>query len=280
MSVPFGTSLLFSFLFFLLGIAVGKKTFVHSVDVTLENAHTKSVIFYLGSIFLLLCFVVGVLFIRNDTLLVQTPLLFQKFSTLYVWSIFSALITFASAYIFSLAFLLKKRISTYLPSLLLLNILFFILFFRVNQPIYSLVSSQPPQKKGFLQSTNYSCTSASIATIALRYGKDIDEKKVATISGLTKFGATTGQIRYTLNSLGLEYKDIINVYSKLKQIPAPALIFIDHPSVGKEGHVVVYEGYDEGRYRIWDPLQGERSISAEQMEKIWHGNGVSVYKRK
>ena len=280
MSIPFGTSLLSGFLFLLVGIAVGKKTFVDSVDVTLENAHTKSAIFYLSSMFLLVCFAVGVLFIRNDTFLAQTPLCFQKFSTLFVWSMFSVLITFASGYIFSLAFLLKKQMYTYLPSLLLLNILFFILFFRVNQPISSLVSSRPPQKRGFLQSTSYSCTSASIATIALRYGKDIDEKKVATISGLTKFGATAGQIRYTLDNLGLEYKNIINTHSKLKQIPPPALIFIDHPSVGKEGHAVVYEGYDEGRYQIWDPLQGERSISAEQMEKIWHGNGVSAHKRK
>jgi ABC-type bacteriocin/lantibiotic exporter with double-glycine peptidase domain len=187
------------------------------------------------------------------------------------------LITFISGYIGAIALRIKKPFMDYMPSLFLLNILFFILFSHINYPIYTLVSSRAPKHNGFLQSTNYSCTSASIATIALSYNKKIDEKYIAYLSGLSKFGATSAQIRYTLNKIHLNYITLINVAFKLNKIEPPAIIYIDHPSLGVESHAVAYLDYNNTGYKIWDPLQGIRVITDNNMNHIWHGNGIKIY---
>jgi len=273
----FWLSFLATIVLFLLGISIGRKTHLYHPSANLENAHTKSKIFIFIILVIFISFLSMVILVRNDTILETTPLLFQKFSTLFMWTFFAMLVTFTSGYIGAIALFIKKPIMSYIPSLLLLNTLFFILFFRINQPIYTLVSSTPPKNNGFLQSTNYSCTSASIATIALQYNKKIDEKYIAYISGLSKFGATSAQIRYTLNKLHLNYTTLINTALKLNKIEPPAIIYIDHPSLGVESHAVAYLDYNYTSYKVWDPLQGTRVILKSEMNHIWHGNGIKVY---
>jgi len=273
----FWISFLATIVFFLLGIVIGRRTHLCHPSTNLENAHTKSKIFIFIVLIIFISFLFMVMIVRNDTILETMPLLFQKFSTLLMWTFFAMLVTFTSGYIGAIALLIKKPFMSYIPSLLLLNTLFYILFFRINQPIYTLVSSALPKNNGFLQSTNYSCTSASIATIALSYNKKIDEKYISYLSGLSKFGATSAQIRYTLNKLHLNYTTLTNIAHKLNKIEPPAIIYIDHPSLGVESHAVAYLDYNDTSYKIWDPLQGAKVILKSKMNHIWHGNGIKVY---
>ena len=276
MDILFTLSLLLSLVFSLYGGYTAHKAFGQHSDISLENAHQKSKTFYILALLFLIAFALGAVCLQIDTLLEKTPLLFQRLSTLYTWSMFALFITFASGFALTLSYLLQKKMKSYLPSLLLLNLLFFILFFRINQPISDLIKVQVAKEKGYMQTTDFSCTSASVATIVLRSGRVADEKRIASLSGLTKFGATSGQLRYALDILGLGYETVHDSPKKLKALLAPVLIYIDHSTIGKEGHAVVYLDHNSSGYSLWDPLQGHRMVSDQEMDKIWHGNGIIV----
>jgi len=274
----FYISLIVILIFFFTGLYLGKISFKQSPDINLSNAHIKSKIFSYSIVLLGIIFGCLVVLLKNDNLLELMPLGFQRFSTLYAWSVFASIITLSSGFIITIAIKTRYPKQKYIPSLILLNLMFFILFFRINQPIYDIVSTNSYKNGGVLQSTNYSCTSASVATISYMYGKKVTEKEVAKLSNLSKFGATSGELRYTLNKLGFRYKTIVDTKQKLKTLTPLAIIYIDYPNLGKESHTVVYLGYKDGIYHIWDPLKGYRDIPQKQMDSIWHGNGIEVYR--
>jgi len=107
------------------------------------------------------------------------------------------------------------------------------------------------------------------------------KEQASELLRVTKFGANLGQIRYALHRLGVGYESLRGQYKELKDVKPPAILFVNHPSVGVDGHAVVYFGLkDDGRYKIWDPLKGKIELSQKDIKDIWNGNGIRCFKVK
>ncbi len=262
---------------FFMGGWIGLKAFKENPNIDFDQAHKESKPLMIISILLLVLFSLGSLATRFDSLLEILPLVFQRVAIIYCWTMMAIFVAFATGYALFLAYKLKIKLKIYIPSLLLLNILYMLVHFQTNEYIGERIKILPPQNNGFLQSTGYSCTSASIATVALRFGIETDEKETAVLSRLTKFGAGSGQIRYALEKLGIKYESLNGQYKELKEVKPPAIIYINHPAVGEDGHAVVYLGIKNGIYKIWDPLRGESFMSDEKAKKDWNGNGIRCF---
>ena len=271
-------TILIEVILFSLGAWLGIRAFEREEEINFDKAYQASKSFSFISISLLILFILGAITIRFDTILQKLPLFYQKYSILYTWSVLLGFISFVSGFMLTIAFKLKRKIQTFLPSILLLNFLFLFFYFYVNYYIGDKIKHSKKFKGGFLQTTNYTCTSASIATVAMRFGIDIDEKIASKLTRVTKFGADLGQIRYALNQLGIEYETLNGKYKTLKEIKPPAILFVNHPVIGKDGHSVVFLGIKKGLFKIWDPLQGEKLLSKEDIENIWNGNGLRCFK--
>lgn len=262
----------------LIGIFIAKKAYNKNPHINFDSAHKESKPLMFVSLCIFIFFIFGVIGIRFDTFLELTPLIYQKYVFPYTWSFIAIFIGLTSGYILYLLFKLKKyKSSTYLYSIFLLNILFLLANNQINGYIGNSIEVKTNIGKNILQTTNYSCTSASIATVARGFNIDIGEKDAAKLTRLTKYGAHYGQIRYALNKLGIQHNTLRQKYNKLSNITPPAILYVDHPSIGYEGHAVVYQGVIEDDYKIWDPLKGHTIWSQEKVLELWHGNGIQCF---
>jgi hypothetical protein len=73
---------------------------------------------------------------------------------------------------------------------------------------------------------------------------------------------------------GLLLIAVIQIAQWNYRLKVPAMIFIDHPSAGEESHAVAYMGNHLDSAEIWDPLEGKRFVTSQQLKKIWHGRGI------
>ena len=276
--ILFSTFLQFTML--LIGVVIAKKAYIENRDIEFDSAHKESKLLITLSLVILLLFAISAVLNRFDSLLELTPLIYQKYGLIITWTLLAIFIGFVSGYVLFFAFTLKReKIYSHLASLILLNALFILGHNHINGYIGDRVKFSFVDKGKVLQTTNFSCTSASIATIARGFNIKADEKDAAVLSRLTRFGANSGQIRYALNRLGIKYETLnSSKYRELKEVKAPAILYVDHPVVGYEGHAVVYLGVDGDKYQIWDPLRGDIFLSKERVEKDWHGNGIRCFK--
>ena len=79
-----------------------------------------------------------------------------------------------------------------------------------------------------MQTTDYSCTSASLASIARNYDINASEKSIAKLTGLTQWGATSGQLRYAMNKLNIGYNKIYDISAVSEMTNLVNLQFIDN----------------------------------------------------
>ena len=263
---------------FFIGGWIGLETFKKNPNIDFDQAYKESKPLIIISITLLILFSLGSLFTRFDDLLEILPLVLQRVAIVYCWTMMAIFISLMSGFAIFLAYKLKKNFRTYLPSLVVLNILYMMLHFQTNNDVGDIITKSEKKNGGFLQTTGYTCTSASVATVALKLGIDTTEKEVAILSRLTKFGANSGQIRYALNKLGINYETLNGKYKKLEDVKPPAIIYVNYPTIGKDGHAIVYLGVKNGGYKIWDPLKGKSFMSYQDIKKDWNGNGIRCFR--
>ena len=161
-----------------------------------------------------------------------------------------------------------------LVGLLLLELVFVFLHFQLNAPILGLLRDRTAKDGSVLQSCGASCGAASVANLVRGSGLSVSETDAAELMGVTRRGSSPGQIRYALATYGVEFTTLNSRTLDLRQVTAPAILFIDHPAVGSEGHAVVYLGLQGEQFLICDPLVGKNLWPAERAETRWHGNGI------
>jgi ABC-type bacteriocin/lantibiotic exporter with double-glycine peptidase domain len=131
-----------------------------------------------------------------------------------------------------------------------------------------------------LQSHGATCTAAALANIARQRGLVLDERGAVRLLGTTTGGTSPGQMRYALERLGIPFRMLNGRTLHLADVSSPAILFVDHPAVGREGHSVAYMGRAGDRFEIWDPLSGRELWSAADVEERWHGNGIECPERR
>lgn len=124
-----------------------------------------------------------------------------------------------------------------------------------------------------LQTSGTSCAAASGANIARILGADATEKEMAVLMNTSLLtGTTAGQAIMGMRSKGVECVKLEN--TDIRGFAAPAMLFVDFPSLGPESHAVAFMGLSEGQAEIWDPMAGKRMYSLSSLGKIWHGKGL------
>ena len=272
-------SILFQILSFILGLFTAKHLIKHnSSHLTFETAFSSSKLFYFITLLSLSIILIGAYSFHNDGFFLRFPLLYQKYAMIITWISILIYITFLSGFALVLTYKLKKeKFKTYLVALIILNIALLINHHQKNAYGGMEVKEHNSSEIFIKQSTNFSCTSASISTIAKTFDINVSEKEVAKISRLTKIGANAGQVRFTLEKLGIGYHSLTRKFTNPNKIKAPAILYVDNPIVGFEGHAIVYLGKSHYGYEIWDPVGLNIYLSEEELKEIWHGNGIECF---
>jgi len=133
-----------------------------------------------------------------------------------------------------------------------------------------------------LQTTDFSCAPASIATLARLSGKhpQLTEKDVTLLTNTGRLGTSAlAEIR-ALKKLDLtpEFRRNLTV-DNLAEINLPAILHVKEP-IGKNliNHSVALLSVDRDKkiVKIANPLYGIEYKSYEQMNGYWYGEGVFV----
>ncbi|WP_171477273.1 C39 family peptidase [Acinetobacter bereziniae] len=117
------------------------------------------------------------------------------------------------------------------------------------------------------QDLDYSCGSASIATILNGYfQKNVTEKEILDIINKGDSMASFEDMQRALNNLGFENKGYAVSIDTLKKLKIPVIIYIKHRN---NDHFTVISGINDNFIRISDSSFGQRILSIQQFKDIW-----------
>ena len=242
---------------------------------TLEKAHRYLPYFTPVSVVMLLLLVTLFVSLKIDRLAQIYPLILQRYMVISIWFILSCFLAYLGGYSLTIAF--KENRNIFSACIIVLNGIFLYLYMSCNAPIYDKIKQSNIENYYVAQTTLYSCAPASFAMIARSYGFKISEREASKQMRTTSYGTTAGEIRYALYQLGFKYEMLDQKYSDLSLLHSKAILFVDRRG-GYENHSVAYVGQEGGKYKVLDPMEGIRLLSKEEVDCIWHGNGLKVYR--
>jgi len=264
---------------FILGHVLAKNVIKRRTRITFEQAYSSSKLLWFITFLALFIILIGNYAFHNDAFFLRFPLLYQKYAMVITWISILMYLAFLSGFTLNITHKMKKeKFKIYFIALLILNILLLINHHQKNAYGGMEVKDHDSLEVLIKQSTNFSCTSASICTLAKKFDINVSEKEVAKLSRLTKLGANAGQVRFALHKLGINYHTLTSKFTNPHKIKAPAILYVDNPIVGFEGHAIVYLGKSHYGFEIWDPVGLNIYMSEEELREIWHGNGIECFK--
>ncbi|MGK7922049.1 MAG: cysteine peptidase family C39 domain-containing protein [Trichodesmium sp.] len=147
-------------------------------------------------------------------------------------------------------------------------------------PVTNLLGEPVIVEEVVLQTTNYTCAPASIATIARITGTlpNFSEKDAVILTGTNRFGTSTLAEMRALRRLGLasHFRDSLKT-TDLLNLNLPALLHVKEPvNGGYIPHAVVLLQVDEmsQTVTIGNPLYGQQVKTFDQMQEYWTGEAV------
>lgn len=209
------------------------------------------------------------------------PIWFQLRATAVIWVTILALMAFLATMSIAAAFggAHPRRWTVLVASPFLLGAIFYTQW-SFNAPIAPRLKAAVTVDGVILQTTGVSCGVATVANIAGRFGIETTEKEMAPILGATRMGTSTAQMIYGLEKIGLAGRRVSAPDGAPVRLEAPAILFIDHPALGRERHAAAYMGTDGEKFEVWDPLVGRIFYTQQEMGEIWHGHAVEVSRPK
>lgn len=157
----------------------------------------------------------------------------------------------------------------------LLSVAFLTAAHRLNAPIVDQVGDRTTPGGMVLQSTPWTCTAASLANVARRCGIHLGEREAAGLLGTSRCGSSPGQLRFALGFLGIPHEDVRLERPDPAKVPVPAILFVDHPTAGREGHAIALLGRHGDVFEILDPALGRLLWTRDDAAEIWHGRGIA-----
>lgn len=117
------------------------------------------------------------------------------------------------------------------------------------------------------QDLDYSCGSASIATILNGYyQQSVTEEQILKIIDKGDLMASFEDMKNALKKLGFESKGYAVSFDTLQKLKIPVIAYIKHR---KNDHFTVISGINENFVKIADPSLGSRILSTEQFKEMW-----------
>ena len=213
--------------------------------------------------------------LNRPYLLWNLPLWLQYHYTALTWGGILAIFTF----VFSLASAValsthhRERWKIVIAGILLIFVIQ-VIQWNYTRPIAPRLKDIVATSGTVMQTSNASCAAASGASITRTFGMQKTEKQMAKLFGTTVGGTSGAQVIYGMKKIGFSCNKVEVLDSNPEKLNAPAMIFIDNQFTGPESHAVAYMGLNKDKAEIFDPLEGRRFLSKNQLAKIWHGRGI------
>ncbi|APB34377.1 peptidase, C39 family [Gloeomargarita lithophora Alchichica-D10] len=173
--------------------------------------------------------------------------------------------------------------------LIIVGLLSALLSWQIHRywPIAHLVDSpSATREQVVLQSTPYSCSAASVATLARLYSQapDLGEREVISLTATSRQGTTSLREWWALFRLGLHPQFHKNLtLDDLAKIDRPALLHVHEPVGGGQTilHAVVLLDIQPEKQTIiiGNPLYGRQEKSFSEMTNYWTKEAIFITPR-
>ena len=269
------------FLLTWLALACGFRAARSDSDLTIDNALRRSPLLVAISLLLLLIGMAAVGMELSDRFCQFFALLLQQYSTWISWLALASMFAVISGYGLGLAISRgHKQTRSLLVAILLVQVAQGLLCVRLYSPIGPELGPGVTTDGGVvLQTHGSTCVAASLANVSRHFDIDLDEKEAADLLLTSVYGTGPGQVRYVLDLLGFSFTTLDPKQRSLEDVSPPAILFVDHPALGRESHAVMYHAIAEGGYEIYEPLEGAIIWDQQTLDARWHGNGIACTRR-
>lgn len=247
-------------------------------DLTVDNAVAKLPVLF-SAIGLAVILMVPILLLGYyyQRLLWFLPFWLQYWSAGLVWAFYAAAFMFVGAFVLTLAFRTGHRQRKGLVVLMITGLAAFL----VSQDMFTssiagkLTDDILPDGT-VLQTSGVSCAAASGANVARLLGqRQVREAEVALAMGTSRSGTSMPQVVVGMRAFGIECTPVALQAGEIDRLTTPAILFVDHPATGPEGHaMVLIKREADGRFRVIDPLYGRDLWPRTKLESVWHGLAV------
>ncbi|MCG8587195.1 MAG: cysteine peptidase family C39 domain-containing protein [Pirellulales bacterium] len=271
------TSVLFAVqgVFFVAATAYGFRSARRDPELTLENALHRSWALVVVLVTATVVFAVTLAAEFYDPICQQLPLIIQRYVGWIAWGVLLVAFAAMAGFAWSLSQAWgKERSGRLLAALIALNVVLAVFAYRWLAPIAHQLGPGKVVDGIVMQTSGETCVAASLANVARHFGISLDERQAAELLLTSREGTTRGQLRYALSRLGLSFKTVS--VDALSDVTPPAVLFVDHSTVGHEGHAAIFMRRLPHAYEIWDPIDGREFWTEAESRKSWHGNAIEV----
>lgn len=210
------------------------------------------------------------------------PTFFLLYVGAYFWDALLAVCCFCTGLVLSLelaGWKDKQRLQQVILFLLVsLSAILFLTYYQL--PITNLVQEASVFQGVVLQTTPYSCSAASIATIAqvMQPGSAVTEQEVVKLAGTSRRGTSTiGEIA-AMQTLGLSphYERNLRIEDLVERQQLAILHVMEPVRATKISHAIVLLSIDMNKQTllVGNPLYGRQIKTFAEMQNYWQGEAV------
>ena len=271
--IPLWLNILLIIGFILLGSMECRRLFIKDSNLDMKTVLKRAP--YLHVLIVLSLILLVVANLNRPRLIWNLPLWLQYHYTALTWG--GILVIFA--FVFSLASAValrtqhRERWKIVIAGILLIFVIQ-VIQWNYTRPIAPRLKDIVATSGTVMQTNNASCAAASGASIVRTYGMQKTEKQMAELFETTVGGTSGAQVIYGMRKIGFSCNKVHVSESNPEKLTAPAMLFVDNQFTGPESHAVAYMGFNKDKAEIFDPLEGRRLLSKNELAKIWHGRGI------
>lgn len=281
-AVPIGINICILMLSISLGYIEGRRLVARLPELTLQTLLSQVRYLKIGLPLFMIALVAiqGTLF--QPSVAWQLPLAIAYSQTAIAWAILQLVLTWVFSTVVTIAYL------THAPSRLgyimmgtLVVIIIQSIQWGLTRPVAPHLTHVVTPDGVILQSSGESCAAATGANIVNALGLSATEPDMARLFGTARGqGTSAAQVIRDMRQLGIVTEKHSLAHGSPQGLPAPAMLFVDHPDVGPEAHAVAFMGMSQGQAEIWDPLVGQLFLSPASLQAIWPGRALTFRLQK
>jgi hypothetical protein len=258
-----------------IGIWQAKRLATRHPDLNLDNLHKRARYIYIVVGLILVTFLAIGIPMMNRTLMWHMPIWFDVYGHPLKFSLLIGAFAFLFSLVSAVAVKTQHKESRQVVIASILLVCAFPLFqYQYTHTVYPKLT-HIKMKGVILQSHPSSCAAASAANIAEKLGVEKTEKEMAELMNTSEMiGTNAGQIIHAMEQVGVQCSKRWVSVSDVLNISAPAMFFVDNEEIGPESHAVAFMGIHDGKWEIWDPLEGKQKFTSEQLKTFWHGKSL------
>jgi hypothetical protein len=165
----------------------------------------------------------------------------------------------------------RKKRRDYLVVGIILAMLVPAVFVRKFTIAYDSIPNDSSRGTWILQSTNFTCTAASLGNLCTQAGISLSERQAAELMHLDQFGGSVPQLGYALQKLGFPFVETQG--EKIGAVAFPAILIVDYHGI-PNFHAILVLGPNGDQFAAVDPLVGKTTFDEAWFAQNWRGKGI------